>query len=57
MPNYPAVCTATPAHGKAFCKEHCKFMEDHGYPSGLRPFLQKCGIGETGLFLILIENL
>ena len=41
----PNVCTAPPAHGKAFCHEHCKLLDSRvpDVPTGLRDFLKHCG--------------
>ena len=43
--SFPNVCTAPPAHGKAFCHEHCKLLESRApdVPTGLRDFLKYCG--------------
>jgi hypothetical protein len=40
--NYPDVCTASCCYGKAFCEEHCRVVEEAGYPSDLRAFLKVC---------------
>ena len=39
----PNVCPEQPTSGGAFCEEHAKIIEKQGYPSELRPFLEKCG--------------
>ena len=39
----PNVCPEQPASGSAFCELHAKMVEKQGYPSQLRPFLEKCG--------------
>jgi hypothetical protein len=39
----PNVCTEYPASGSAFCDHHAKIVENQGYPSDLRKFLEKCG--------------
>ena len=41
--SYPNVCTEQPAHASAFCTHHSKIVEELGYPSELRKFLEKCG--------------
>ena len=38
----PAVCTKSPAPGKAFCLEHSNVVERLNHPSGLRAFLKSC---------------
>ena len=38
----PAVCTESPATGKAFCSEHSELVESVGHPSNLRAFLKSC---------------
>ena len=38
----PTVCTNSPEHGLAFCKEHSEIISDLGYPVELRPFLKSC---------------
>ena len=43
MSLYPNVCTEQPAHASAFCAQHSKIVEELGYPSELRKFLEKCG--------------
>ena len=45
MLNLPDVCTESPAHGQAFCHEHCEFLQQQApdVPTGLRDFLQFCG--------------
>ena len=40
---YPNVCPEEPENLRAFCREHSKIVENHGYPSDLRKFLEKCG--------------
>ena len=40
---YPNVCAEQPAHASAFCHKHSKIVQELGYPSELRPFLEKCG--------------
>ena len=43
----PDVCTATPVHGKAFCKEHSELLEkqEPSIPTDLRGFLKHCQAG------------
>ena len=43
--NLPDVCTASPQHGQAFCKEHCLLIQKEaaGVPTALRDFLKYCG--------------
>ena len=43
LKTYPNVCSEQPAYGSAFCVEHSRTVEDLGYPSELRKFLEKCG--------------
>ena len=38
----PNTCTNSPAHGLAFCKEHCEIIISLGYPVELRQFLKSC---------------
>ena len=39
----PNVCPEQPQSGGAFCELHAKVVENQGYPSQLRPFLEKAG--------------
>ena len=48
--NYPTICPLSPDRGHAFCKSHCIMAKAAGYPSELRPFLQKCGVQDIHLF-------
>ena len=46
----PNVCTSSPAHNQAFCKEHCAIVKHMGYPTELREFLKSCARdGEEGI--------
>lgn len=38
----PNVCTNSPEHGLAFCREHSEIISGLGYPVELRPFLKSC---------------
>ncbi|XP_022111569.1 uncharacterized protein LOC110990776, partial [Acanthaster planci] len=44
VPSIPDVCTESPAHGKAFCADHCVVAERSSTPTGLRDFLKHCGV-------------
>lgn len=48
--NYPTICPSSPERGHAFCKSHCMMAKAAGYPSELRPFLEKCGVMDVDLF-------
>lgn len=54
--NYPSVCTNSPCYKKgtlqAFCEIHCNVAEQQGVSSGLRDFLQYCGV--QGIMISLI---
>ena len=50
----PNVCTNSPAHGQAFCKEHCEIVGHMGYPTDLRDFLKSCA--EEGGEIINPDN-
>ena len=39
----PNVCPEQPSSSGAFCDLHAKMVENLGYPSQLRSFLEKCG--------------
>lgn len=43
----PNACPEDPAYGKAFCHKHSTTVEELGYPSDLRPFLDKCGANSS----------
>ena len=55
MLSLPDVCTEPPAHGQAFCDEHCKFLQQQApdVPTGLRDFLRFCGVLNDGKYLIV----
>ena len=38
------MCAEPPKSQSAFCEEHTALVESLGYPSKLRPFLEKCGV-------------
>lgn len=40
----PQCCPNEPENGKAFCDSHSQVVEKLGKPSGLRPFLESCGV-------------
>jgi len=42
--NYPNICPLSPQKGKAFCQHHCDDASKGGIPTGLREFLQFCGV-------------
>ena len=39
----PNVCPEQPTSGGAFCELHAKMVQNLGYKSELRPFLEQCG--------------
>ena len=44
MLNFPDVCTSSPQHGEAFCREHCQVMTEKGYRTKLKEFLKDAGL-------------
>ena len=55
MLSLPDVCSEPPAHGQAFCGEHCEFLPQQApdVPTGLRDFLRFCGTLNDGKYLIV----
>lgn len=47
--NYPNVCTESPQHGKAFCKDHVQYLtrQHPDVPTDIRGFLRHCGVMQT----------
>ena len=52
--NYISSCSNGPLPGKAFCLHHCAVVEKEGIPTGLREFLQFCGISHKGVYMVSI---
>ena len=52
--NYISSCSNGPLPGKAFCLHHCAVVEKEGIPTGLREFLQFCGISHKGVYMVCI---
>ena len=48
--NYVSSCSNGPLPGKAFCLHHCAVVEKEGIPTGLREFLQFCGISHKSVY-------
>lgn len=42
----PSVCTNAPANNKAFCEVHAQLVEEFGYSSNLKEFLESCSTRE-----------
>ena len=53
--NYISSCSNGPLPGKAFCLHHCAVVEKEGIPTGLREFLQFCGISHKGVYMVCIS--
>ena len=53
--NYISSCSNGPLPGKAFCLHHCAVVEKEGVPTGLREFLQFCGISHKGVYMVCIS--
>ena len=50
------MCTSSPEHGKAFCREHCLLFQDQApeVPTGLKDFLKYCGASQAGKHCALV---